>query len=113
MVFVRENPNLEWMMTGGTPISGNLHIGERDRDARDPKKEAGTSPADEERELVPTLVGQRLLVSFIALFASLRYFWAARSYRAGWLGHVAPHRQKGAYAPSKMAGFRRNLLVRS
>ena len=26
MVFVRENPNLKWMMTGGTPISGNPHI---------------------------------------------------------------------------------------
>ena len=26
MVFVRENPNEKWMMTGGTPISGNLHI---------------------------------------------------------------------------------------
>ena len=29
MVYVMENPNLEmdeWMMTGGTPISGNLHM---------------------------------------------------------------------------------------
>ena len=26
MVFVRETPNLEWMMTGGTPIDGTPHI---------------------------------------------------------------------------------------
>ena len=26
MVFVRENPKLKWMRTGGSPISGNLHI---------------------------------------------------------------------------------------
>ena len=25
MVYFRENPNLKWMMTGGTPILGNLH----------------------------------------------------------------------------------------
>ena len=25
-LFIRENPNLKWMMTRGTPISGNLHI---------------------------------------------------------------------------------------
>ena len=24
--FIMEKPNLKWMMTGGTPISGNLHI---------------------------------------------------------------------------------------
>ena len=24
--FSRENPNLKWMITGGTPISGNIHI---------------------------------------------------------------------------------------
>ena len=26
MVYFMENPNLKWMMTGGTPILGNLHI---------------------------------------------------------------------------------------
>ena len=26
MVFVREKPSLKWMMTGGTPIYGNIHI---------------------------------------------------------------------------------------
>ena len=26
MVFVRENPNLKWMRTGGAPILGNPHI---------------------------------------------------------------------------------------
>ena len=26
MVFVRENPDLKWMITRGTPISGNLHV---------------------------------------------------------------------------------------
>ena len=26
MVFARENPHLKWMMTGGTPISGDLHL---------------------------------------------------------------------------------------
>ena len=25
--FMMENPNLKWMMTGGTPISGNLYMG--------------------------------------------------------------------------------------
>ena len=25
--FIRENPDLKWMMTGGTPISGNLQMG--------------------------------------------------------------------------------------
>ena len=24
--LIRENPNLKWMMTAGTPILGNLHI---------------------------------------------------------------------------------------
>ena len=24
--FIRESPNLKWMMTGGTSISGNLHM---------------------------------------------------------------------------------------
>ena len=24
--FTKENPNLKWMMTGGTPISGNFHM---------------------------------------------------------------------------------------
>ena len=28
--FIRENPIYKWMMTGGTPISGNLHIAEDD-----------------------------------------------------------------------------------
>jgi hypothetical protein len=27
-VYVMENPNLKWMLTGGTPISGNLHLEE-------------------------------------------------------------------------------------
>ena len=27
MVYFMENPKQEWMMTGGTPISGNLHMG--------------------------------------------------------------------------------------
>ena len=27
MVFVRENPNLKWMITRGSPISGNHHMG--------------------------------------------------------------------------------------
>ena len=26
MGFVREHPKLKWMMTGGTPISGNLYM---------------------------------------------------------------------------------------
>ena len=26
MVFVRGNPNRKWMMTGGSPISGNLYM---------------------------------------------------------------------------------------
>ena len=26
MVFVRENPNLTWMMTSGTPIYGNFQV---------------------------------------------------------------------------------------
>ena len=26
LVFVRDNPNLKWMITGGSPISGNLHV---------------------------------------------------------------------------------------
>ena len=26
--FIRENPDLKWMMTGGTPILGNPHMGE-------------------------------------------------------------------------------------
>ena len=25
-VYFMENPNLKWMMTRGTPISGNLHM---------------------------------------------------------------------------------------
>ena len=25
--FMRENPTYKWMMTGGTPISGNPHMG--------------------------------------------------------------------------------------
>ena len=28
MVFVRENPNLTWMMTWGTPVYGNPHMEE-------------------------------------------------------------------------------------
>ena len=27
--FIREHPNLKWMMTGGIPISGNLHLGSK------------------------------------------------------------------------------------
>ena len=41
------------------------------------------------------------LVSFIALSPSLRYFWAAQSYRAGWLGHVAQRWKTGAWCTSK------------
>ena len=26
LVYLMENPHLEWMMTRGTPISGNLHV---------------------------------------------------------------------------------------
>ena len=26
MVYFMENPNLKWMMTGGTPILGNLQM---------------------------------------------------------------------------------------
>ena len=26
MVYFMENPNLKWMMTGGSPIAGNLHM---------------------------------------------------------------------------------------
>ena len=25
--FIRENPSYKWMMTGGTPILGNPHMG--------------------------------------------------------------------------------------
>ena len=25
-VYLMENPRIKWMMTGGTPISGNFHI---------------------------------------------------------------------------------------
>ena len=27
MVYFMENPHLKWMITGGGPISGNLHLG--------------------------------------------------------------------------------------
>ena len=26
LVYKMENPNPKWMMTGGTPVSGNLHM---------------------------------------------------------------------------------------
>ena len=29
LVYFLENPNLKWMMTGGTPISGKPHIAQR------------------------------------------------------------------------------------
>ena len=28
--FMVENPNLKWIVTKGTSISGNLHVGEQD-----------------------------------------------------------------------------------